>query len=363
MSEQNEHYYESVFQTVGFVLIVADTSGIIQHWNRQAAKVLGSRPEHMIGTPLLNIFPAELRAEVAQALAGAQQGLPSDIEFKHTGPDGEKRTLAAIISPVLADAGQIVGVAIAMRDITARKKLSQQLAGSRRMAALGNMANGVAHHFNNILGGMLTSIDAALQSDNPRLTRKTLEKVAESVGRATRITNQLLAFSKTEHGLGEWIDLNAAVDGFLARLRSQLDRAGIRLETHVRRVPAVNFESHRIIPVLESIAQNSIDAMAGGGKLVFSMGPTDSEAVIRIEDTGGGIPPEQMEHLFEPFFTTKGTLGGGESDNVGLGLAAVHGLVSDMGGHIELTSQVGVGTQVQISLPLVRSGDTPLDAK
>jgi len=108
------------------------------------------------------------------------------------------------------------------------------------------------------------------------------------------------------------------------------------------------------MPVLESVAQNALDSMTIGGVLRVSLTGTADSAVISISDTGCGIPEDVLDRVFEPFFTTKGELGGGSSDNIGLGLAAVHGLVSEMGGTIRLASQIGKGTRVTIQLPLHR---------
>src|SRR5690606_36779199 len=122
--------------------------------------------------------------------------------------DGSRTVLVLIISPIVDEAGKCLGASAGMRDITQRKQLSKDLAQAQRMAALGRVAGGVAHHFNNILGGMLTSIDYALSSDSPRELRKTIRMLAQAIGRATRITNQLAAFAEAENQLVEWKSLN-----------------------------------------------------------------------------------------------------------------------------------------------------------
>ncbi|MCK6457527.1 MAG: PAS domain-containing protein [Phycisphaerae bacterium] len=367
MDSLGEHFYEAVFRNVGFVLIAADADLTIRGWNEQAARVFGGRPERMLGTPLLEVFPAEYRPTVQELLRAAlERGLSNDVEFKHVGEHGQRRTFVAVFSPVLGSEGRPIGVSVAMRDITKRKQLSQQLAASRRMTSLGMMANGVAHHFNNILGGVLTSIDAALSSDNPRVVRRTLERVAESVGRASRITQQLLAFSTSEAREGEWVDLNHAVAEIVRRVQPQMERRGLSLETQIEPVTSQPFEANKIYPILESVAQNSIDAMKPGGRMRLLLTSLGDEALIVIEDTGSGIPATVLEHIFEPFFTTKGSLGGGAADNVGLGLSVVQGLVGELGGRIDVSSQIGVGTRVEIHLPLSgveeppRAGDSPL---
>jgi PAS domain S-box-containing protein len=353
MEPVDERFYEALVRTAGFALIATDPTGNVRFWNDQAARLLGGRSEPWPGAALVDLFPAESRSAFAEHLRRAlEAGEVGDLEFSMTGPDGQARTFAAVVSPVVGDDGRTMGAGVAMRDITQRKVLSRQVGKKRKLEALGGMANAVAHHFNNILAGMQTSIDAALRSENPRLVRRTLELVAESIGRATRITNQLLSFAEARHGEGEWVDLNVAVERFVERLRPQAAAAGVDVRAELRPVAPREFESHRLYPVLESLAQNALEAMPSGGRLTVRLSEQDPEAVIVIADTGCGIAPEHLDRLFEPFFTTRGHLGGGTASNVGLGLAAVHGMVAEMGGRISVESQVGVGTTMEIRLPL-----------
>ncbi|MFO0973316.1 MAG: PAS domain S-box protein [Phycisphaerae bacterium] len=477
----NERFFEALCRTVGFALISADRALVVRSWNEQAERLLGRTPSEAIGSPLLEAFPEAVRAQVEgearRILAG---GRANDVEYEYVDRDGNPRVLVAIISPILADDGSVLGVSTATRDITVRrhavralrestariraildnavegiftldergtietfnpaaerifgwrdaevigrhlrmllgepyrseteslveryvrtgernlvgraqelpgirksgdpfpleltisevplgerriftaivrdmterKRLTEQVARADLLAGMGRMANAVAHHFNNILGGILASTGAALASDNPRLIRKTLEKVDESIGRAARITSQLLAFGRSENAVGSAVDLGDAVRGFVERLRDPAERRGVTLVSELAPVPQVKFESHRVLPVLDALSQNALDAMSAGGQLRVVLRAEGSQAVIRIEDTGPGMPPEVLRQVFQPFFTTKGRLSGGSADHVGLGLAAVHGLVERMGGTIEVNSKVGAGTQVEIRLPL-----------
>jgi signal transduction histidine kinase len=217
------------------------------------------------------------------------------------------------------------------------------------------MSGAVAHHFNNILGGMLTSIDYVLPSDSPRELRRTLRLLAQAIGRATRITSQLAAFAESENETTEMVELNRALEMFIERIRARTEEGGIKLEVDLDKVPAsTQFEAQRLMPVLESIGHNACDAMPTGSTMTVRMRQDEDSAVISIEDTGCGIPEDLLDRVFEPFFTTKGELGGGSSDNIGLGLAAVHGLVSEMGGTIDVASRLGKGTRVTLRLPLRR---------
>lgn len=476
-----ESFFESLCRTVGFALVSADQSLTIQSWNVAAEKLLERPAISAVGTPLPDVFPAAVRDQVAaEARTVLNEGGSRDLEYEYIDAAGEPMVLVAIFSPILAPDGGVMGVSVAMRDITVRrhavrglrestariraivdhavegivtidehgrietfnpaaermfgygldevlgknvrilmgepfrsahddyvdryvrtgqpriigvgrevagmrkngeqfpldltvseirlgdrrlftgivrdmterKRLAERMARTELMATLGRVANAVAHHFNNILGGVLTSTEAALATDNPRLIRKTLERVGEAIGRAARITSQLLAFGGSEYAVGEAVELELAVRLFVERIRPEAERRGLTLEADVQPIPMVRYPSHHIFPVLESIVQNAFDAMSKGGTVRVRLRRDPDVAVIRIEDTGPGMSPDVLKRIFEPFFTTKGRLGGGVGDNVGLGLAAVHGLVEDMGGTIQLSSEVGVGTRVEIRLPL-----------
>ena len=355
MEPTTDHFFRQLCDSLGFACVAVDGDLRVRFWNGQAAEQFKRSSEEMLGRPFLEILSDADQQEAKRCFEQTiKTGQHHETEVKYSGNHGQRVTLILIISPILDEAGHCIGASAGMRDISKRKRMSRELADSRRMSALGRMAGGVAHHFNNILGGMLTSIDYVLSSDSPRELRKTLRLLAQAIGRATRITNQLAAFAESENQLIEWKELNPILDICLDRLRAQARKSNINLETDIEQVASAPFEADRLLPVLESLAQNAFDAMNEGGTLTIKMVRRENWAVITIADTGCGIPEDMQDRLFEPFFTTKGELAGGEGRNIGLGLAAVHGLVSEMGGTIRLTSQVGEGTQAEIRLPLDR---------
>jgi PAS domain S-box-containing protein len=354
MEPTGDQYFQQLCDSLGFICIGVDPDLRIRYWNKQAAQHFGKSWDEIQGQSFLDfIEPPEREAaeQVIQTCLDVKTSL--DLEIKYRRDSDSPLTFVLIVSPILNERAECIGASAAMRDISPRKRLSQELARSRRMASLGKMAGGVAHHFNNILGGMMTSIDYALPSDSPRELRKTLRLLGQAISRATRITKQLAAFAESENQLAEEsADLATLMDRFLARLEGQCQQAGVALVKRIEPLSSGPFEVQRLLPVLESLSQNALDAMSGNGTLTVEMRRERGQALIKITDTGCGISDEAKEHLFEPFFTTKGELGGGSSDNIGLGLAAVHGLVSELGGSIQLTSQVGCGTTVLLRLPL-----------
>lgn len=357
----DDGFYRSLCDNLGFIVLALDSKLTIQFWNAQAARHYSEHPGLSIGASFAELLPQESREE-AQALIQRvlDRGEPGEMETKATTATGGKMTLVLIVSPIPDGAGGRMGVSVCMRDISERKRMSQQLARSRRMAALGNMAEGIVHHFNNLLGAMMTSIDYALPSESPRELRRALRLLAEAIGKGTRITKQLEAFAEVENERARPLDLGALLSEFTARLEKRTAGAGLRLSASSDDFAGLCV-SQRLLPILDSLSQNSLDAMSPGGLLTFKAARVENGVHIVLADDGCGISEQDMERLFEPFFTTKGELAGGKSSNTGLGLAAVHGLVKEMNGEISITSMQGVGTRVELRIPLLPPGDTSAD--
>ncbi len=359
MATQIDQFFTHLCQSLGFIFVAVDPQLKIVFWNQKAADYFGQTSEQMSGRDFLEILRESERDEARRLFdASLTQKSSNEMEIHYQLGDEPRRTLVLIASPIIDSAGQCIGASASIRDITERRRLSKELAKTRRMASLGKMASAITHHFNNILGGMMTSIDYALPSDSARELRRTLRLLAQAIGRATRITKQLSAFAASENQQDEWSELGPVMDRFIQRLKRQTESVGVNLVARIDAIPSGPFESNRLTSILDSLAQNAMDAMPEGGTLTIEMKNENDSAVIVLADTGCGIPEESLDHLFEPFFTTKGELGG-EGINIGLGLAAVHGLVTEMGGTISITSKVGQGTQIRLRLPLPNEKNAP----
>ncbi len=354
----DDGYFRQICRHLGFVCASVDRDLKIRFWNDHAVSQFGGTAEERVGQSFLDILQEQDRDEARRVFMNTlETGTPGELEIRFQSADEDRRTtMILIVSPIIDESGKCMGASASMRDISQRKRLSQELARSRRMASLGKMAGAVAHHFNNILGGMMTSIDCAMADDSPRELRKALRLLAESIGRATRITQQLGSFAESEVAQEQLAELDELVGKFVERLKRQCQAKRVQLVTKLSAAPSGLFDAHRLLPVLESIACNAFDAMPDGGTMTLEMRQEADQVIIALSDTGCGIPDEAMDHIFEPFFTTKGDLGN-EEGNIGLGLAAVHGLVAEMGGSISISSKVGRGTQVQIRLPRRRHED------
>jgi len=235
------------------------------------------------------------------------------------------------------------------------QRTQEQLLQSQKMEAVGRLAGGVAHDFNNQLTAIMGYADvlqASLPDDSPQ--RGDVQEILRAAGRAAELTRQLLAFSRRQVLRPRPVDLNALVmemRGMLQRLIGE----NIRLETRcAREAPRVRADPAQLEQVVMNLAVNARDAMPNGGTLEIATEtepaggrpPVSRFHVLRVTDTGTGMSPEVVSRLFEPFFTTKEPGRG-----TGLGLSTAYGIVKQSGGHISCQSVPGRGTTFLIRLP------------
>jgi two-component system cell cycle sensor histidine kinase/response regulator CckA len=248
-------------------------------------------------------------------------------------------------------------------DITGHKELEKQLLQAQKMEAVGRLAGGVAHDFNNMLGAIIGYTEMLLQRLNPGdPTYHYGEEIRKAADRAAILTRQLLAFSRKQVLQPQKLNLNAVISELEKMLRRLI---GDKVDLFLNLEPvlaAVKADFGQMEQVILNLAINAHDAMPRGGKLAISTANvnlddavTQKQAVIpgpyivlAVSDNGLGMDTETLDHIFEPFFTTK-ELGSG----TGLGLSTVYGIIKQSGGFIEVSSEVGAGTTFKIYLPAI----------
>jgi signal transduction histidine kinase len=264
----------------------------------------------------------------------------------------------ALYMPLFGPGGEVVGVLGRATDITERRRLEHSLRQAQKMEALGRLAGGVAHDFNNVLAAMsgcLTLLGRRPLAEEDRLL---LEEARRSIERGVSLTSRLLAFSRQQPLACEPVDLNGMLDGMTLLLGRTLGhKVRIAAQCGPDLWPALA-DRNQVELALMNLAINARDAMPEGGALTLTtrnvriaerqengIGPGDFVA-IAMQDTGSGMTPDVLAWALDPFFTTKPP-----GQGTGLGLSMVQGVVQQLGGGLELASVAGEGTCVTIYLP------------
>ncbi len=251
-----------------------------------------------------------------------------------------------------------------------REHLEAQLRQAQKMEAIGTLAGGIAHDFNNILGAILGYGELAHQhSEAGSALRRHLDNVMHAAERAKALVDRILGFSRS--GLGERVPVNvqSVIEETLELLAASLP-AQIRLEKRLEASnAAVIGDATRLHQVAMNLCTNALQAMEQGGVLSVDLESIElpeeqklSRGVLHpgryvrlgVSDTGSGIPAAVLERMFDPFFTTKGV-----GEGTGLGLSLVHGIVTELGGAIDVATTAGAGTRFEIWLPITAVSDAP----
>jgi len=307
------------------------------------------------------------RARVAEATA-RQAELGYDIEFRILHADGTVRWIHDKAFPVRGPDGLIYRMVGVAEDVTERRRLEERILRAQRMEVIAAMTSGITHDLNNILGSMLMAaglVKARLAEEGDRELLATVEMGAQ---RGARMLSQLLTFSRGVEGTKSTIGLGAVLEELSGLMRATIPRY---IEVNVTAAPDLMYvvaDATQLHQVLMNLCVNARDAMAGGGVLqIEAKNALLSEAdvapypgarpgwhvVLRVSDSGSGIPPDIIGRIFDPFFTTK-EVGKG----TGLGLASVLGIVRNHGGFVTVESEVGRGSTFRVHLPA--TAETPV---
>jgi len=367
---ESEARFRSLVETTTDWIWEIDENSFYTYVSPKIRDLLGYEPEEIIGKTPCSLMPPEEAKRLAEQFESikASRATFSGIENVNLHKDEHPVIMETSGMPVFAADGRFSGYRGINRDITARKKLEQQFLQAQKMEAIGQLAGGVAHDFNNILTAIIGYhhlLSARIEDEKARRYLDQLENLAE---KASALTHDLLTFSRKEGTAfnPQAVSLNNIlknVENLIQRLIGEdIEFVTILHEGHLP-VMAV---SNQLEQVLMNLATNARDAMPNGGLLtvqtdVFEItgdfvrmhgfGTPGKHILLSVSDTGAGMDEQTRSRVFEPFFTTK-EVGKG----TGLGLATVYGIIRQHNGHITVSSEPGKGTTFQIYLPLVGSG-------
>jgi len=354
----SEERFRQLAENVRDVFWMTDfVSGRVLYASPAYERVWGRTCESLYESPesRLDAVHAEDRERLRAAAAAIPASGGYDEEYRVVRPDGSLRWVHDRGLPIRDVAGNVYRVAGVAEDITERKGIEESLRESQKLEAVGRLAGGVAHDFNNMLAAILMQVEmAGTYRDLPEDVQSALTDIGDAAQRASGLTRQLMLFSRKQVLHTRALDLNAAVTGLAGMLRTLL-REDVPLHLRLHPQPLVTqADAAMVDQVILNLAVNARDAMPQGGTLLIETREAGSQICLRVTDTGRGILPEHLPRIFEPFFTTKG-LGRG----TGLGLATVFGIVQQHRGTIRVDSEVGRGTTFEIGLPSSASAVEP----
>ncbi len=366
----SEERYHSLFQNAPVMLHSIDCSGRLISVSNVWLETLGYTRAEVLGRRSLEFLTPESRRHAEQVVLPAyfQTGDCRDIPYQMVAKDG--RVLDVLLSATAERdaAGQIVRSLAVIIDVTARKRaeaergqLEARLRRAQRMEALGQLAGGLAHDFNNILTAVLGNVELLRNHleqcgalDDP--ARQHLEQVERAALRAASLTRQMLTFSRQQTARRELLDLNAVLtemEKMLRRLIPESVALDLRLAADL---PPLRGDAGQVEQIVLNLVVNARDAMPDGGTITLetvtvdvgeAAGSPDARpgphVVLIVRDTGCGIPAEALDQIFEPFFTTKPP-----GHGTGLGLATVDAIVRQMEGHIVVTSEPARGATFRV---------------
>lgn len=349
-----ERRYSGLIEALPEGIVAADAAGRITLVNSRTEQMFGYVRDELIGRPLELLVPVGPRKEherSRRAFNGdaLQAAMRHDANVRGRRKDGSEFRADISLSSVEGDDGRLVTAVIT--DITERVQLEKQLQLAQKLEAVGSLAGGVAHDFNNILqviAGYTSSMQQRVETDEERLG---LSEIAVAVERAASLTRQLLAFSRRQVVQPVVVDLNEIVEE-TERMLARMVGDNIELLTNLDpSLKPIRADRAQLEQVLANLVVNARDAITDGGRITISTKDVDLEGLnvrLSIEDNGRGIDDETAARAFEPFFTTKAPGGGN-----GLGLATVHGIVTQGGGTVHIERAQGGGTVVVACIPAV----------
>jgi PAS domain S-box-containing protein len=356
---KSEEKYRELIEDINDVIFSVDINGVITYISPVIESVLGYHPSEVIGKNFIEFIHPEDLDFVMERFEQVISGELEPSEYRLIEKSGRPRWVRSSSRPNYEE-GSILGIRGVLIDISERKRLEAQLQQVQKMEAIGTLAGGVAHDFNNLMMGMLGNVSLVLHDLEPSHPHyEMLKHVDGLIQSGSRLTRQLLGFARKGKYEVKPVSLKKIVKESSETFGRTRKEITIKHEL-AEELFAVEADEAQIQQVLLNLYINASDAMPGGGNLFLqTLNVTHAElkdkqydpkpgnyVMIKVADQGAGMDEKTMERIFDPFFTTK-EMGRG----TGLGLASAYGIIKGHGGYIDVDSKEGHGTTFSIYLP------------
>ncbi|MEW6078611.1 MAG: ATP-binding protein [Thermodesulfobacteriota bacterium] len=325
-------------------LVTINAAGTVTSCNRRAAEMFSAVPDNVVGQNVESMFPAV--RDLAARVVASRENISAEVESP--GPEGLKRVFDVGASPVKDDSGVITGYLMLFKDLTEVRRLEKEIERSRRLAAIGKLAAGVAHEIRNPLSSIKGFATYFKEKFNGKEeVTKTADIMIYEVERLNRAVTQLLEFARPIAVDLADVSPESLISHSLRLVEQDLKNKRIECRTLIQTGrKTIRTDQDRMNQVLLNLYLNAIEAMEAGGLLTVTVADTEDENFVAIDvtDNGRGIPDTDMEQIFDPYFTTRNT-------GTGLGLAIVYKLIETLGGTISVSSRLGQGTTIHLRVP------------
>lgn len=338
---------KNILNSANEAIITTDNSLIIKTANPKTMEIFG---EECIGKNLSELIEGVNFKTIIPKILNNSSYITKH-EFKY----GEKHLEINFSQYLDYETEEVFGVVAIIDDISDKKKLEAQLVHSTKMSAVGQLAAGIAHEFNNVLSGIVGYTSLALTRDDIEKVRKDLKVVDKASQRAIDVIKQLLTFSKQKEEKYTLSNIDEIIEDAISLVQNSLNKESIKIAKHYSKVPAVRINKGEIQQVILNLIINAQHAIAqsvdsGNEKVIGIKTKVEgSDIKIEVSDTGVGIPKEIIPKIFDPFFSTKNN--NNEQGGSGLGLSVSYAIIERHKGSIEVSSVKGEGTTFTIHLP------------
>jgi PAS domain S-box-containing protein len=354
---ESEARYRSLAEHAPDIIFLLDSQGCFVFLNQRVEELLGYRPEALLGRPFTDLFAAESQTRAKATFHKSVKSVRCPVILPLLSWDSTTQVWAEISMVPLYDVhGQLLSVQGIARDITRRKEMEEQLLRSEKLAAVGQLAAGVAHELGNALGVIGGSVQYLLENWKKRQPyHEFLEVIHRNVLQADRALKSLFSFARPRAPVLAPLDVISVLKETCLLLKGECAKQHIRiLKRFSPTLPLVMADREQLQQVFLNLLLNAIQAMPGGGSITLTttFDAKGHQVKIAVADTGGGISPEYLSRIFEPFFTMK-------KGGTGLGLCVSERLISAHGGNISVSSQEGKGSIFTLSLPATDSRGLP----